>query len=158
MLRETYFRGAVMQMDRRELCSLLPLLMCSAAVAATDSGLASTTFPFAELQPHKNAAGTMERRDIVNGKTPTGERVEIHETTLAPGGMPHAAHHHPHSEFWLVKEGEIEITINGKSCRLGPGSAGFAASNDEHGVKNIGNKPASYFVVAIGPMPEPAKS
>ncbi len=50
------------------------------------------------------------------------------------------------------REGTVDITINGQPHRLGPGSAAFAASNDEHSIKNVGTASASYFVVAIGPM------
>jgi mannose-6-phosphate isomerase-like protein (cupin superfamily) len=91
-------------------------------------------------------------RAIVNSKTPTGERVEVHETVLNPGRQPHGPHSHSHSEFWLIREGDVEITINGQPHRLGPGSAAFAASNDLHVIRNVGDKPATYFVVALGPM------
>jgi hypothetical protein len=67
------------------------------------------------------------------------------------GGAPHAAHHHVHSEMWLIREGTVELTVNGTSYCLGPGSVGFVHSNDEHGIKNAGATPATYFVVAIGP-------
>jgi mannose-6-phosphate isomerase-like protein (cupin superfamily) len=144
-----------MNIDRRELCSLMPALLLSRAFAATGDGFGSMTLPFDQMQARKTNP-TAEIRNIVNGKTPTGERVEIHETTLAPGGAPHAAHKHEHSEFWLVREGTIELTINGQKHQLGPGSAGFAASGDLHGVTNPGKTPATYFVVAIGPMPMPA--
>ena len=50
-----------------------------------------------------------------------------------------------------MREGTVEITVNGTSYRLGPGSVGFVRSNDEHGIKNTGTTPASYFVVAVGP-------
>ena len=40
---------------------------------------------------------------------------------------------------------------------MGPGSVGFVHSNDEHGIKNVGTTAATYFVVAIGPGPEPEK-
>ena len=53
--------------------------------------------------------------------------------------------------MWLVREGTVEVTINGTSHKIGPGSLAFAASNDLHGIKNVGNDPATYFVVAIGP-------
>ena len=142
-----------MQIDRRELCCLFPaLLMSRSLIAAESPTLASTAFPFSDLKPRENPNGSSEVRDIVKGSTPTGEQVEVHETTLHPGASPHPPHRHKHSEFWLIREGSVEITINGKHHQLGPGSAAFAASNDEHGIKNIGNVPANYFVVAIGPM------
>ena len=90
-------------------------------------------------------------REVLKGKLATGESLEVHETTLSPGGTPHPPHHHVHSEMWLIREGMVEITVNGTSSRLGPGSVGFVHSNDEHGIKNAGTTPATYFVVAIGP-------
>ena len=65
--------------------------------------------------------------------------------------MPHAPHHHVHSEMWLIREGTVQLTINGTSHVIGPGSVGFVRSNDEHGIKNVGTTPATYFVVAVGP-------
>ena len=53
-----------------------------------------------------------------------------------------------------MRQGIIELTVNGKSYRLGPGSVGFTASNEEHGIKNVGATPAKYFLVAIGPGAE----
>jgi quercetin dioxygenase-like cupin family protein len=143
-----------MQIDRRDLCSLLPLTLLSGALMTIESPtLASGVFRFSDLQPHTSANGSAEVRSIVDGTTPTREQVEVHETTLRPGATPHAPHRHHHSEFWLVREGTVEITINGKPYRLGPGSVGFAAFDDEHGIKNVGEGPATYFVVAIGPRP-----
>jgi mannose-6-phosphate isomerase-like protein (cupin superfamily) len=106
-------------------------------------------YPFAKLPVH--ASNGTEGRHVLKGKLATGESLEVHETTLTPGGAPHPPHHHVHSEMWLIREGTVEITANGTSYRLGPGSVGFVHSNDEHGIKNVGSAPASYFVVAIGP-------
>ncbi len=142
-----------MAIDRRELCSLLPLALLAGAWTSDEtSALASGVFRFNDLQPHSNANGSGESRPVTKGATPTGEQVEIHETALRPGSMPHAPHRHKHSEFWLIREGTVEITINGKPTKLGAGSVAFAASNDEHGIKNVGDVVANYFVVAIGPM------
>ena len=137
-------------MNRREVCSLLPLLALTKSWAANDQALSSRTWPFDELQA-KTAEGHTTR-PVVNGKISTGEHVEVHETTLEPGAMPHAAHRHAHSEFWLIREGTVELTINGQTRRLGPGGVGLATGNDLHGIKNVGTTPANYFVVAIGNM------
>jgi mannose-6-phosphate isomerase-like protein (cupin superfamily) len=143
-----------MPVTRRELCSMLPAMLIpailpSGASTAQDNSLPSAMYPFEKL-PVRTPNGA-EIRAVLKGKLATGESLEVHETTLPPGGMPHPPHHHVHSEMWLIREGTVEITVNGTSSRLGPGSVGFVESNDEHGIKNVGTTPANYFVVAVGP-------
>jgi mannose-6-phosphate isomerase-like protein (cupin superfamily) len=143
-----------MPVTRRELCSMLPAMLIPAilpseASATQDESMPSAVYPFEKL-PVRTPNGA-QIRDVLKGKLATGESLEVHETTLPPGGMPHPAHHHVHSEMWLIREGTVELTINGTSHRFGPGSVGFVHSNDEHGIKNVGTTPATYFVVAVGP-------
>jgi len=143
-----------MPVTRRDLCSMLPAVLIpailpSGASAAQDDSMPSAVYPFEKL-PVRTPNGA-EIRAVLKGKLATGESLEVHETMLPPGGMPHAAHHHVHSEMWLIREGTVELTINGTSHRFGPGSVGFVHSNDEHGIKNVGTTPATYFVVAVGP-------
>src|SRR5262249_12118397 len=140
-----------MQLDRRALCSLLPLALVTKAWASREDSLKSRTFPFNDLQPRQNANGSGEIRSITQGTIPTGEQVQGHESALRPARSQHHEHRHRQREFWLIREGNVEITINGQSYQLGPGSAAFAASNDLHGIKNVGEVLATYFVVAIGP-------
>lgn len=145
-----------MTMTRREMCMLLPAAVLPAGAvpmaeaSEQDGSLPSAGYPLEKLTVRTAASGA-RIRNILKGKLATGESIETHETTLPPGGMPHAPHHHPHSEMWLVREGTLELTVNGMSYQLGPGGLGFVRSNEEHGVKNVGTTPANYFVVAIGP-------
>ena len=142
-----------MSATRREIFLLLSGLASSAvavqALPSPDNSLPSATFPFTELP--RNVVNGAEIRPVLKGKLATEESLEVHETTLPPGGMPHPAHHHLHSEMWLIREGTVELTINGTSHVIGPGSVGFVHSNDEHGIRNVGTTAATYFVVAIGP-------
>ncbi|MFZ0522227.1 MAG: cupin domain-containing protein [Candidatus Acidiferrales bacterium] len=144
-----------MPLTRRELCSVFPVALLSAlhspqdGSSAAQDALPSAMYPFDTLLVR--TANNAQFRDVLKGKLATGESLEVHETTLPPGGAPHPPHHHLHSEMWLIREGTVEITVNEKTYRLGPGSVGFVHSNDEHGIKNVGATPATYFVVAIGP-------
>jgi mannose-6-phosphate isomerase-like protein (cupin superfamily) len=144
-----------MSLTRREVCSLLPAAILP-AVLRVDAGaqeenvLPSAGYSFDKLPVKTNANGS-QIRALLKGKLATGESLEVHETTLPPGVMPHPPHHHVHSEMWLIREGALELTILGRSYQLGPGSVGFVRSNEEHGIKNVGSTPANYFVVAVGP-------
>jgi len=140
-----------MRISRRTLCSLLPLAALPRGSLADGGSLSSVAFRFEDLPVTQSKRGDAQFRKIVKGKTPTGEQIEAHETVLQAGAAPHPPHVHEHSEFWLIREGTVELTLQGKKYRLGPGSAGFAAGKEEHGIRNIGSGPAIYFVVAIGP-------
>jgi quercetin dioxygenase-like cupin family protein len=51
----------------------------------------------------------------------------------------------------FIREGTLEVTISGKSDKLGPGSVAYVASNEEHGWRNVGTTTAHYFVLAFDP-------
>lgn len=139
-----------MNPSRRTLCQTLPLLLAGIAQQAhgAEETLSSFAKPFDQLPVKHNGAN--ESRFILNGITHAGCPLEAHETTLAPGAQPHPPHHHEHEELILFQKGTVTVTIEGKSTMLGPGSAAFFRSNEEHGMRNTGAEPAQYFVVAIG--------
>jgi quercetin dioxygenase-like cupin family protein len=140
-----------MTFSRRDLAFLLPALAAGGAraqTAAPAAKLPSKTFRFEDLPVKQN--GRNASRAIMNGLTHSEFAIEVHETDLAPGEAPHAPHHHVHEEMVIVVEGTIEFTVNGTPARLGPGSVAYAASNDEHGQRNVGDGIARYVVVAFG--------
>ena len=143
-----------MSLTRRELCQLFPVAFLPAPLMREDQPqkdqiIPSTMFPFDKMPVQTSDQG--EVRPVLKGKLATGESVEVHQTTLLPGATLHLPHRHLHSEMCLIREGTVEVTVNGNSTRMGSGSVGFFHSNDEHAIKNLGTTPATYYIVKIGP-------
>lgn len=137
-----------MKVSRREILLTLPSLAASGWVAAEETPLGTKVSRFEDLPV--NATGKNRYRPIVEGVLHDGHPVEAHATELAPGDMPHGSHSHKHEEMFLVREGTVEVTVNGKATRLGPGGVAFIGSGDDHGIHNVGDTPAHYFVIALG--------
>lgn len=127
--------------------SLLAALIVasSSLLGAEAAALGSRVFIFDALTPRTTNVGV--RRDVINQRTATLERFQSHITTLKPGLASHAPHQHPLEELILVRDGTVEVTINGTTTRAGPGSALFYASNDFHAIRNVGSEPATYIVL-----------
>jgi quercetin dioxygenase-like cupin family protein len=109
----------------------------------------SQLFPFDKLAAHTSPDG-FESRSVLEGTLATGEFVEVHESRLPPGQMPHPPHRHTHSEFLLIRDGQLEVVSEGQRGVIQAGGVAFTASGVLHSLKNIGTTPANYFVVAIG--------
>jgi quercetin dioxygenase-like cupin family protein len=137
-----------MDLSRRSLCLLLPTLATVHAGAAGEGRLPTTIKRFGDQKAETSNGNSF--RPILEGTTHDGFPIEAHQTELAAGSMPHAAHRHKHEEIFLIREGTVEVTVNGKSTRLGPGGAAYIASNELHGIKNVGSTAALYFVIALG--------
>ncbi len=113
--------------------------------AGTLGVLGSTFIDWDALAVKTSPAG--QQRAVFDNPTPTLEKFEVHVTTLNPGMSSHPPHHHPWEEMLLIKEGSVEVSINGQKHRAGPGYLIFFASNDPHNLTNIGDKPATYYVI-----------
>lgn len=109
-------------------------------------------FPY-EALPVRYSDNGAPTRQILEGRIPGSEIIEIHETTLGAGKMPHAAHQHPHAELLLVRAGTIEFESDGPPVRVTAGGAAYCAPNKRHGFRNIGDGEATYFIVKIGSQP-----
>lgn len=88
-----------------------------------------------------------EQRLLLNGRTTDFSRFSLHATTLPARQAPHPAHRHADEELIIIKEGELTVTIEGKSKTLGAGSVALMMPGDEHGFVNAGDAPATYYVM-----------
>ncbi|WP_229739366.1 cupin domain-containing protein [Edaphobacter dinghuensis] len=144
-------------MDRRQFATLLPaLLACSAAMP--ESAVAQSNLPVLQSgvfppEPPKTG-GSQERvsRHYVAGMLKAGNlRLEMHETTQAVGAPHEPIGTHLHNELWLVREGTVELMTNGVTRKMVAGDVGICVAGDKHFIKNVGDTPATYFVVTVGP-------
>jgi len=149
----------VKKMNRRELgltlsaFAALGSLSAEAQSGASSEGTHKLThsalFSYEKL-PVKTSANGMTSRSVLHGTLATGEFIEVHETMLPAGEMPHPPHRHTHSELLLIREGELQVDSDGQKGIVHPGDVIFTASAVLHSLKNVGHGPANYFVVAIG--------
>ena len=137
-----------MTCTRRALAFFFPALASAQQTTPPLQTQPSAAFPFEKLKGRKS--GTIEVYQILTGNTHTGYKLDLHESDLPPGGIPHPPHRHVHEELLFVREGEMEVMLDGKWTRLAPGSCAYMASNDLHGYRNSSNAVAKYFVLALG--------
>jgi mannose-6-phosphate isomerase-like protein (cupin superfamily) len=110
--------------------------------------LTSKTYLYEDMPLKPNGANTT--RSVFDGKNHSGFGVELHITELGPGMAPHAPHHHLNEEALMLRSGQLDVTIEGKTTRVTAGSVVYVNSNEEHGWKNPGPEKAQYFVIALG--------
>jgi quercetin dioxygenase-like cupin family protein len=137
-----------MKMSRRQLAALAPAIVAAQTQTKARAQLPSRCYKYEDLPVKKNGAN--ESRDVFDGLTHTGSQIDIHITSLGPGMMPHAPHHHSHEEMLMLRNGQLDVTIEGKTTRVTAGSVVYVNSNEEHGWKNPGPDRAEYFVLAVG--------
>ncbi len=131
----------------------IKVALATAVITLTGAGMmraqpqvmGSRIFLWDGLKAEKTNVG--ERRDVVRLPTATLDELEMHITTLNAGQQSHAPHQHPAEELIIIKEGTLESFVNGEYRRVGPGSIVFQASNQLHGIRNIGTGPATYHVI-----------
>ncbi|MBO0324067.1 cupin domain-containing protein [Muricauda sp. CAU 1633] len=93
------------------------------------------------LKPSSRGAG----RAYFDRPTAMCERFEMHVTRLDSKGLSHQPHKHIETEIILVLSGETEMTIDNEDYTGITGDFYFMNSQSLHGLRNISDKPCSYF-------------
>jgi quercetin dioxygenase-like cupin family protein len=137
-----------MSISRRDLGFLLPAMAAAAPVGVLPT-LNSKAYAFDDLPVRTNATGTMKSRAVFNGMTTRGQHMTMHVSELAPGQSPHPPERQPHEEVIIIREGTLEVTLNGQKSVLGPGSIVYSAYDSYNGWKNVGLTTAQYYVISL---------
>jgi quercetin dioxygenase-like cupin family protein len=136
------------------------LVVATISISAAVAGLAlaqtngkpvmhSTVFNWADLKVIPTKQG--ERRVVFDAPTPTLANFEMHITTLNPGESPHPPHRHPDEELMIIREGTLAALQGDKTNIVTTGGIIFEASNELHGLRNIGTNRATYYVIKYDP-------
>ena len=128
------------------LIAITVTLCAVAAFARTETPvMQSSVFDWNAIAEKKTEVGSV--RQFFRAPTVTLDELECHVTTLNPGQTSHPPHKHPNEELIIVREGTVEVLSNGEWKRMGPGSVIFNASNQLHGLRNVGAGQATYHVI-----------
>jgi quercetin dioxygenase-like cupin family protein len=131
-------------------------------VSDVASSTAAANAPSAATQnlPGKFASAVIDTNSLPAVATPTGSRsvvvqsqptttllaLESHITRLAPG-MQTTPDTDPNDEVCILREGQVEVTVNGISSRMNAGSLMYWAPTDKRNFRNVGTTQASYLVI-----------
>jgi quercetin dioxygenase-like cupin family protein len=115
------------------------------ALAGQSDIMGSAVFDWNAIPAKPTEVGSV--RSFFKARTATLDELELHVTTLEPGKASHPPHRHPNEELVIVKQGTVEVLVNGEWKRVGPGSVIFNASNQLHGLRNVGTDQAIYHVI-----------
>lgn len=125
------------------------------AAKAAPSPIGSGIFPWDQiaLKPTKTGA----RATVFDGPTATLNNFHCHVSRLNPGETTGAPHRHPQEELIVVKEGILEVNIDGKLQTAAAGAIIFYSANENENMRNVGSGPATYYVfqffTALTPKP-----
>ena len=82
---------------------------------------------------------------LFDGSTEQLQSMVAGSLLLNPGMEPHPPHQHPEEEFMVVTEGTGEISVEGKTSKVGPGSMMYCPAGKLHGIVNTGKDPLLFY-------------
>ena len=134
---------------------LLALILAATAAASLASSADSAKTPPAKMESQVidwsklqfTPSRTGARAMAFDAATVTLDKFHCHVSTLNPGQNTGVLHRHPQEELIVVKEGTLEVNIDGRKQTAGPGSMVFFSANENENMTNTGTVPATYFVI-----------
>jgi quercetin dioxygenase-like cupin family protein len=133
---------------RRDIVTALIAVSATLCVVVAHSQtpvMQSSAFDWNAIPAKPTDVGSV--RQFFRTPTATLDELECHVTTLKPGVSSHPPHKHPNEELVIIRDGTVEVLVNGEWKRVGPGSVIFNASNQLHAIRNVGTGPATYHVI-----------
>jgi (S)-ureidoglycine aminohydrolase len=140
--------------DIREIFFVL-LLFVSSVTKAQFQQIPSTVYRWDGGTVSKKA--NSQQRVLLEGATPAFTHMKVHATTVAADEAAHPGHEHADEELIIVKEGQLTVTIEGKTETLEKGSVALIMPGDEHALNNNGKQPVTYYIMRYEtgqPQPE----
>jgi len=117
----------------------------SAAQQKHAGKMASTVIDTNTLPETPFAVGT--RSTVIPSQpTTTFVALESHITRIDPGKQT-TPDRDPNDEVCILREGQVEVTVNGVSSRMNAGSLMYWAPTDQRNFRNVGTTRASYLVI-----------
>jgi mannose-6-phosphate isomerase-like protein (cupin superfamily) len=131
---------------RRDLFKLaagLPALSFFAQSANAAGKLPDVSMGEAEAKLTRESFGDL--RIYFEGPTEQLKSMTAGSLRLKAGMSPHPPHQHPEEEFMVITEGTGEISVDGKTTKIGPGAMMYCGANKLHGIVNTGKKPLLFY-------------
>ena len=99
-------------------------------------------------EPVVNSNESKKSINILEGVSPHFEYINIHATTQLPGAKPSKQHANDDAEECIIiKEGQMKVTIEGKTTILGPQDVILLLPKQLHSLENIGDSNLTYYVM-----------
>ena len=138
----------------------MKILFCVVALCLIVIGAGAQTVPAQQTSVAKLESGVFEWKSLKFTPSKTGSRVlvfdvptqtldklHLHISTLNPGQNTGELHRHPQEEIVIIKDGTVEVNIDGRKQVVGPGSMIFFSANENENMTNVGTTPATYYVL-----------
>jgi (S)-ureidoglycine aminohydrolase len=124
------------------------LLFLQSYAYAQNKNVESKVYYWNDLVVNKRPQG--ESRPILDGTTPDFKLCKVHASTLLPKSrMRKEAYTQENEELIIVKEGELTVTIEGKTKVLKAGGLALIMSNDVRETENRSDGNTTYYVFQL---------